>query len=220
MTALTELHTEVSTEMSTEMPTKVHTFCIKWPIGYPQRLPQECSRYFSRRSSRKCGVFGISKKFLQSEVLGEVCILEGGSSERSSWQIFRTGFVGTFRAQELQPKTPTPLHSKAGENSGRDFLTRFCTGTPANFCQDRARVHNYNFLFSTPPCVFSDVKPDQQRDCSRKAYRGPHLDTGGRCQRGGLELLWQGGVKKTKNTDGTETAEPGRQQILQTVRKP
>ena len=72
-------------------------------------------------------------------------------------------------------------------------------GVKCGLIQDRARVHNYNFLFSTPPCVFSDVKPDQQRDCSRKAYRGPHLDTGGRCQRGGLELLWQGGgVKKQK----------------------
>ena len=30
--------------------------------------------------------------------------------------------------------------------------------------QDRARVHNYNFLFSTPPCVFSDVKPATARN--------------------------------------------------------
>ena len=33
--------------------------------------------------------------------------------------------------QKLQPKTPTTLHSKANENSGKNFMMRFCRGTPA-----------------------------------------------------------------------------------------
>ena len=51
--------------------------------------------------------------------------------------------------------------------------------------------------------MFQDLKPDQQRDCSRKAYRGPHLGTGGRCQRGGGGLRTfatrGGGGSKNKN---------------------
>ena len=50
----------------------------------------------------------ISKGFLQSEVLGEVSVLEGGSSgrsfRRSFSRIFRACFVGIFRAKKLQLK--------------------------------------------------------------------------------------------------------------------
>ena len=31
--------------------------------------------------------------------------------------------------QKPQPKSPKPLRSKTGENSGKNFMTRFCRGT-------------------------------------------------------------------------------------------
>ena len=93
------------------------------------------------RSPKRNSCF-TSKGFLQNEVVGEVCVLERGSSGRSFWRSlgrsfwlsFGAYFAGTFRAkhfqQKLQPKLPTGLHSKTGENSGINEMMRFCRGTP------------------------------------------------------------------------------------------
>ena len=83
------------------------------------------------------GFISLRKGFLQSEALGEVYILEGGSLARSFWRSlgrsFRACFAGTFRApQKNFSKNFSPLHSKTGENSGKNLMTRFCRGTPAN----------------------------------------------------------------------------------------
>ena len=49
-------------------------------------------------------------------------------------EVFRACSAGTSRAnkhqQKLQPKIPTALHSKTGENSGKNIMTRFCRWTP------------------------------------------------------------------------------------------
>ena len=72
----------------------------------------------------------VSKGFLQREVLGKVSVLEGGSSVQSFWRSlaqrlesfwrsFGACFAGTEQQklqQKLQPKSPTPLPGKAGEN--------------------------------------------------------------------------------------------------------
>ena len=59
----------------------------------------------------------FSKGFLQSEVLGEVSVLEGGSSGRSFSQSFRPCFAGTCRAKKnfsknFSPKFPWPSTAK------------------------------------------------------------------------------------------------------------
>ena len=62
----------------------------------------------------------------------------------------------------------------------------------------RTRPESITLIFCFyPPCVAQGLKPDQERDHSRKAYRGPPLDTGGRCQRGGWgqNFCSGGGVK-------------------------
>ena len=87
-----------------------------------------------RKSLRKRGVFlvlldvgfGLSKWFLQSEVLGEVCVLESGSSGaesgrsfwrslgRSFWQSFRGS--GTFRAKHFCNNCSPNSHGSAKDN--------------------------------------------------------------------------------------------------------
>ena len=57
-----------------------------------------------------------------ADVFGEVfgLVLLGHSEHKKKLQ------------QKLQPRKPTALHSKSGENSGKNFIARFCTGTLAN----------------------------------------------------------------------------------------
>ena len=65
---------------------------------------------------------------VRGEVFGEVChevfhevlgLVLLGHSEQKKLQ------------QELQPKISMTLHSKTGEISGKNFMTRFCRGTLA-----------------------------------------------------------------------------------------
>ena len=76
----------------------------------------------------------LSEGFLQSEVLGEVSVLAKFEAK------FLAKFSGLFCwdiqgrkkfSKKLQPKIPTTLHSKTGEYSGNNFMTRFCRGNPA-----------------------------------------------------------------------------------------
>ena len=64
------------------------------------------------------------------------------------------------------------------------------------------------FLFLPPSLCVQDLRPDQERDRSKKTCRGPHLGTGGLSAGagggGGAELLQQGGGLKNPNVDGTE----------------
>ena len=100
---------------------------------------------FGGRWQHACKAFSFSTGFLQSEVLGEVSVLEGGSSgrsfsrslPRSFSRSFRPFFAGTFRAKKnfsknFSAKIPMTLHSKTGEISEKNFTTRFCRGTLAN----------------------------------------------------------------------------------------
>ena len=75
----------------------------------------------------------LSKGFLQSEVLGKVCVLEEGSPGRSLGRSFWRSFRAWFDSEEqkLQPRSPTALHSKTAENSGENFMTGFCRDPPA-----------------------------------------------------------------------------------------
>ena len=79
---------------------------------------------------RNC--FELSKGVLQSEVLGEVCVLEGVNFSRSFSRSFRATSQQKELQQKLLSKSPMPLRSKTGENSRKNFMTRFCRGTPAN----------------------------------------------------------------------------------------
>ena len=82
--------------------------------------------------------FNFGEGFLQSDVLGEVSVLEGGSwgrsFSRSLRRSFRACFAGTFReknfSKNFSPKFPWLCISKAGEISGKTFMTRFCKNKP------------------------------------------------------------------------------------------
>ena len=84
----------------------------------------------------------ISKRFLQSEVLGEVSVSEGGSSGRSFSRSLRRGFSRKFRAcfagifrEKTSAKTSAlDSHDSAQQNwrnFRENFMTRFCRGTMA-----------------------------------------------------------------------------------------
>ena len=94
--------------------------------------------------------FPLAKGFCKSEVLGEVSVLEGGSSgrsfsrslPRSFSRSFRPCFAETFRAKKnfsenFSPKFPWPCTAKTGEISGKNFTTRFCRGPIAKFSRER-----------------------------------------------------------------------------------
>ena len=71
----------------------------------------------------------LSNGFLQSEVLGEVSVLEGGSSGRSFLrslprscpQSFRPCFAGTFRAKKTSAKTSAPNSHGPAQQNWRNF---------------------------------------------------------------------------------------------------
>ena len=80
----------------------------------------------------------LSKGFLQSGILGEVCVLEGGSLGRRflakfggdvSGDVWGEVFAEVFglvllgHSKKLQPKISVALHSKTGENSGKHLMT-------------------------------------------------------------------------------------------------
>ena len=64
---------------------------------------------------------------VQGEVFGEVC-------GEVFHEVFGLVLLGHWQQkklqQKLQPKIPMTLHSKTGQNSGKNFPTRFCRGTP------------------------------------------------------------------------------------------
>ena len=73
---------------------------------------------------------GISKGFLQSEVLDEVSVLEGGGSSgrsfsrslrRSFPRSFRACFAGTFRAKKTSAKTSAPNSHESAQQNWRNF---------------------------------------------------------------------------------------------------
>ena len=82
--------------------------------------------------------------------MGEVFLLKGGSPDevfgkvctKVFGEVSRLVLLRMYRAKEIQqnfhPRNPTALHSKIGENSGKNFMTRFCKGTPAN-CKGQAQ---------------------------------------------------------------------------------
>ena len=79
----------------------------------------------------------VSKGFLQSEVLGEVCVLQGviwgmfsakfGAKFLSlfCWDIRRKNFSKSF-----SPKFPWLCTAKLAKIQGKTLMTRFCRGTP------------------------------------------------------------------------------------------
>ena len=82
----------------------------------------------------------------------EVCVLEvrslgrsfSRSLERSFWRSFWQTFAGTCRAERTWAKTSAQkshgsVQQKNAENSGKNFVTRFCRGTPGN--SEVGKVH-------------------------------------------------------------------------------
>ena len=86
----------------------------------------------------------LSKRFLQSEVLGEVCVLEGGQSRVKFLAKFGAKFLakfsGLFCWYIQREKTPAKTsaqnsHGSAQQTlqkSGKNFMMRFCREPPAN----------------------------------------------------------------------------------------
>ena len=85
----------------------------------------------------------LSNGFLQSEVLGEVSVLEGGSSGRSFSRSlprsfprsFRPCFAGTFRANKnfsknFSPKFPWPCTAKLEKFQGKKLHDEVLQGDP------------------------------------------------------------------------------------------
>ena len=104
----------------------------------------------------------VCNGFLQSDVLGEVSVLEGGSSGRSFSRSlprsfprsFRPCFAGTFRAiknfsKNFSPKFPWPCTAKLEKFQGKNFMTRFCRGTLAN---TKDHFDMTALIFSTGGC--------------------------------------------------------------------
>ena len=59
----------------------------------------------------------VSRRFLQSKVLGEVCLLEGDSSGRSFCRSFRACLLGHSEQKKLQQKNFSPnFHASAQQN--------------------------------------------------------------------------------------------------------
>ena len=87
----------------------------------------------------------VSKGFLQSEVLGEVSVLEGRQFRakflpKCSAKFF-TKFSGLFCwdiqtkkifSENFSPEFPWLCTAKLEKKSGKNFMTRFCRGTLAN----------------------------------------------------------------------------------------
>ena len=72
----------------------------------------------------------ISKGFLQSEGLGEVSVLEGGSG------LVLLGHSEQKKPQQkLQPQIPMALHSKTGEISGKKLHDEVLQGDPRQHFQ-------------------------------------------------------------------------------------
>ena len=124
----------------------VNANCVKqentralWPLAFGQRL--EFHHVNSQgRYGRDAGP-ALAKGFCRAKfwfkfarwrrgVLGEVL---GEVWGKVFGEVFRACSAGTFRAnkhqQKLQPQIPTALHSKTGENSGKNIMTRFCRWT-------------------------------------------------------------------------------------------
>ena len=70
----------------------------------------------------------FSKGFLQSEVLGELSVLEGRSSgrslRRSLRRSFRACFAGTFRAKETSAKTSAQKSHDSARQNWRTFIQK------------------------------------------------------------------------------------------------
>ena len=86
----------------------------------------------SLKLSGRCALLlrlDLSKGFLQSEVLGEVSVLEGGSSgrsfsrslPRSFSRSFRPCFAGTFRAKKTSAKTSALNSHDPAQQNWRNF---------------------------------------------------------------------------------------------------
>ena len=60
---------------------------------------------------------------VQGDVFGEVWGEVFG-------EVFGLVWLGHSEPNKLQPMGPRGLHSKVGENSGKNFMTRSCRGTP------------------------------------------------------------------------------------------
>ena len=76
----------------------------------------------SRGSSNHGG--NISKGFLQSEVLGEVCVLEGRSLGRSFWlSLGRRGFGEVFGLVLLEHSEKTSANTSAQNSHGSALCT-------------------------------------------------------------------------------------------------
>ena len=70
----------------------------------------------------------FSKAFLQSEVFGEVLLLEGGSPERSFWRSWTEVFGEVFGLVLLGFSEPKNLQQKLQPG----FMTRLYRGAPAS----------------------------------------------------------------------------------------
>ena len=68
----------------------------------------------------------IGKGFLQSEVLGEVSVLEGGSLGRSFWRSLRRGFSRSFRAYFSGTFGETKTSAKTSAQNSHDSAQQNC----------------------------------------------------------------------------------------------
>ena len=82
------------------------------------------------------------------EVLGDFGLVLLGHSEQINEKL----------QQKLQPKIPTALHSKTDENSGNDFMMRFCKGThaPGKRCSASCQTRDWgrDNSFWGPPVIW------------------------------------------------------------------
>ena len=95
-----------------------------------------CGCEIARQWRKTCLQLIVRKAFLQSDVLGEVCVLEGGEVLTKFRTTFWAKFLGLFcwivQNKVASAKNSGPkFHGKIGENSGKSFMTRFCRWTPA-----------------------------------------------------------------------------------------
>ena len=134
------------------------------------------------------GEIRVSKGFLQSEVSGEVGVLEGRRSGRSFGEVWDEVFGEVFGLVLLQhseqkeedfrknssPKFPT------GKNSEESSMTRFCRATPTKI---RAGV----------PAILFYVCVAKAREVCASLFGSPGFQVGRRSGTGLLlEMLWLG----------------------------
>ena len=101
-------------------------------------------------------IFGLAKYFCRAKFWAKFAFWRGGVWAEVFGEVWgevcglvMLGHSGQKKPQQkLQPKSPTALGSKAGENSGENFMTRFCKGTPPIF--------GMSVIFTVADCKFRE----------------------------------------------------------------